>query len=141
MNLLDLCEKYFGTRDLYKVLGSSKKATNAKCKSRNRIFFVMVSICFDCLLVLNAINFFLVHKAYRELSLKVHPDHRDGSIQATQKFQVLAKVHDFLTCEASRKIYDDTGNVGTPLEMIVTDQDFQNSKSLYEGSNIILLDN
>lgn len=76
----------------------------------------------------------LVHKAYRALSLIVHPDHSDESAQATEKFQVLAKVHEFLMCEKNRELYDATGNVDAASVIIVCDEDFQNCKQSYVGS-------
>lgn len=52
-----------------------------------------------------------MHKAYRTLSLINHPDHNVESVHATEKFQVLVNVHDFLMCAENRKLYDETGTV------------------------------
>ena len=52
-----------------------------------------------------------VKKAYRRLSLKVHPD-RVGKKEkkaATCKFQVLGKVYSILSDKDKRAVYDETG--------------------------------
>ena len=53
----------------------------------------------------------VVKKAYRRLSLKVHPD-RVGKKEkkaATCKFQVLGKVYSILSDKDKRAVYDETG--------------------------------
>jgi len=84
-SLLELCEKYFGSKDLYKVLKLSKTASDKE-----------------------------VRKAYHKLSLIVHPDRVDekNKLEATEKFKVLGKIHSILSDEERRKVYDDTGDVG-----------------------------
>lgn len=56
-------------------------------------------------------SFFLVKKAYHKLSLCVHPDRvEEGQKKiATEKFQVLGKIHSILQDKAKRKLYDDFG--------------------------------
>lgn len=82
MGLRDDCEKYFGTSDLYAILGVEKSATNTSIK-----------------------------KAYRKQSLKIHPDRAEESHkdEATRAFQVLSKVHYILNDEQKRKVYDEQG--------------------------------
>lgn len=77
-----------------------------------------------------------MHRAFKALSLIVHPDHSvcDELVEATEKFQVLVEAHDFLMCEENRKIYDDTGRVDAPFVIIVSDEDYQSCKRSYEGT-------
>ncbi|XP_070379896.1 dnaJ homolog subfamily C member 9-like [Dermacentor albipictus] len=84
MGLLADCEELFGTSDLYKLLGVPKDASEAAIK-----------------------------KAYRRLSLLVHPDRADDAQKeaATRKFQVLSKAHLILGDSDKRAAYDDTGCV------------------------------
>nr|CAD7575585.1 unnamed protein product [Timema californicum] len=81
--LLDLCRKYFGSRDLYEVLQISKSSDSKQVK-----------------------------KAYHKVSLLVHPDRVDENekIEATEKFKVLGKVHSILNDKDKRKVYDETGS-------------------------------
>lgn len=74
-----------------------------------------------------------VHKAYRAMSRIVHPDQNDETSQATEKFQVLVKVHDFLMCEEKRKMYDETGKTSAPGAVIVSDEDYEKCKKEYQG--------
>lgn len=82
MTFLEEIQEFFGTQDLYEVLGAVKGADNEQIK-----------------------------KAYRKSSLKIHPDRVDDSEkeQATKKFQVLAKVHFILSDDERRKLYDNHG--------------------------------
>uniref|UniRef100_A0A131XB64 Putative molecular chaperone dnaj superfamily n=1 Tax=Hyalomma excavatum TaxID=257692 RepID=A0A131XB64_9ACAR len=84
MGLLTDCEELFGTSDLYKLLGVPRDASEAAIK-----------------------------KAYRRLSLLVHPDRADDGQKetATRKFQVLSKAHLVLADGDKRAAYDDTGCV------------------------------
>lgn len=79
-----------------------------------------------------------MHKAYKTLCLINHPDHNVESAHATEKFQVLVNVHDFLLCAENRKLYDDTGKVGAPSVFTVSDETYENCKSLYQGKNSTL---
>ncbi|PSN33465.1 DnaJ subfamily C member 9 [Blattella germanica] len=81
--LLDLCEKYFGSRDLYDVLNISRVANEKQ-----------------------------VRKAYHKLSLQVHPDRVEESekVEATEKFKVLGKIHSILSDKEKKAIYDETGD-------------------------------
>eukprot|EP00124_Ichthyophonus_hoferi_P005818 Ihof_evm1s973 gene=Ihof_evmTU1s973 len=96
MSLLEQLKKVLGTDDLYKVLGlTDRKVTPGNIKS-----------------------------AYYKASLKWHPDRvkeeekANASLTkhvigcATLKFQLLGKAYAVLSDEESRKIYDETGDVG-----------------------------
>ncbi|XP_037286844.2 dnaJ homolog subfamily C member 9 [Rhipicephalus microplus] len=84
MGLLSDCEELFGTSDLYKLFGVPPDASESDVK-----------------------------KAYRRLSLLVHPDRADEAQKeaATRKFQVLSKAHLVLADADRRAAYDDTGCV------------------------------
>lgn len=81
--LLDLCEKYFGCRDLYEVLKIPKTANEKQ-----------------------------VRKAYHKLSLLVHPDRveENEKVEATEKFKVLGKIHSVLSDKEKKAIYDESGD-------------------------------
>ncbi|XP_044259833.1 J domain-containing protein CG6693 [Tribolium madens] len=78
------CVEYFGTDDIYEILGVEHDATEKEIK-----------------------------KAYHKLSLLVHPDRVDDSKKAlsTEKFKVLGKIHTILQDKEKRKIYDDYGEI------------------------------
>lgn len=80
--LLELCEKYFGTRDFYEVLKIKNTASDKDIK-----------------------------KAYHKVSLLVHPDRveEDKKLEATEKFKVLGKIHSILSDENKRSVYDESG--------------------------------
>lgn len=82
MTFLKEIQDFFGTQDLYEVLGAERRADSEQIK-----------------------------KAYRKSSLKIHPDRVDDPDKelATKKFQVLAKVHFILSDDERRKLYDDQG--------------------------------
>ena len=95
MSFLEELNTLFGIQGLYEILGVEKTATEAEIK-----------------------------KAYRRLSLKVHPD-RVGDEQkdlATQKFQAISKIHSILSNKDLRGIYDETGEVGE--EMVEQERDW-----------------
>ena len=82
MGLLDDCKQYFGTDDLYEVLGAKKDSKDNEIKS-----------------------------AYRKQSLKVHPDRAEDKDKESAKraFQTLSKVHFILSDKNLRETYDETG--------------------------------
>ncbi|XP_032512613.2 dnaJ homolog subfamily C member 9 [Danaus plexippus] len=84
MGLLELCEKYFNTNNLYEVLQISEKSSDKEVK-----------------------------KAYHKLSLKVHPDRvkDEEKLEATEKFKVLSNVHAILSNKEKRDLYDQTKSV------------------------------
>ncbi|XP_055837016.1 J domain-containing protein CG6693 [Episyrphus balteatus] len=123
-SLLDSCEKYFNTRNLYELLEIPKESLEKDIK-----------------------------KAYYKISLKVHPDRvpeEDKEI-ATEKFKVLAKVHQVLTDQNKRALYDeqgviendeDEGSLSTWLELWkkifkpITTEDIENYEKEYVGSDL-----
>lgn len=82
MTFREELEEHFGTTNLYEVLEIDSKASAQQIK-----------------------------KAYRNASLKIHPDRVEESEKdkATKRFQVLAKVHFVLSDEEKRKLYDEHG--------------------------------
>lgn len=82
MTFIEELEEFFGTKCLYDALNIKSDANQEEIK-----------------------------KAYRRVSLKVHPDRviDDLKEEATKKFQVLAKVHFVLSDTDRRKLYDDHG--------------------------------
>src|SRR5262245_31719892 len=70
-------------RDLYKVLGVSRTATDDELK-----------------------------KAYRKLARKYHPDVNPGKKEAEERFKEISFAHDVLTDPEKRKIYDEFGEEG-----------------------------
>lgn len=122
MTLVNEIEEFFGTRDLYQVIGADKSASEDDIK-----------------------------KAYRRTSLKTHPDRVGESEKdrATKRFQVLAQVHYVLSDSERRKLYDDHGIIANEENLEseadwanywrllfpkVTEKDIQNYLSSYEGS-------
>ncbi|GAB0092815.1 J domain-containing protein [Sergentomyia squamirostris] len=121
---LDLCEQYYGTRDVYKLLEINKDTPEKDVK-----------------------------KAYYKLSLKVHPDRvpDDEKAEATEKFKVLAKLHAVLSDPDKKKLYDengiiddedDDGKLSSWIEMWrtifkpISDEDIGNYQKNYVGSDL-----
>lgn len=79
---LELCEKFYGTRDVYTIFSVTKDAQESELK-----------------------------KAYYKLSLKVHPDRVEESEKedATEKFKVLSKIYAVLSDKDKRALYDEQG--------------------------------
>lgn len=118
---LDICEKYFKTRDIYEVLGITKDASESQ-----------------------------VRKAYHKASLKVHPDRVEESEkkECTEKFKIVGKIHSILSDSDKRALYDETGDVGEDdiyserhwmkywrlLFKKITLQDIKNFEDKYKGS-------
>ncbi|XP_049870444.1 dnaJ homolog subfamily C member 9 [Pectinophora gossypiella] len=97
MGLLELCEKYYKTTNLYEVLGITEKATDKEVK-----------------------------KAYHKLSLKVHPDrvNEDEKLEATEKFKVLGSIHAILSDKDKRVLYDETKSVDDDDFNVIQDRDW-----------------
>lgn len=74
--------------------------------------------------------FIIVHKAFKAMSLILHPDHSDGSQIATEKFKILSKVHEVLMNEDSRGLYDETGALSV---YTVSDDQYETCRKLYQG--------
>ncbi|KAI0220023.1 DnaJ-like protein subfamily C member 9 [Lamellibrachia satsuma] len=120
--LLEECRELFETDNLYAVLQISVKSTENEVK-----------------------------KAYRRLSLKVHPDRVDKKEKkaATCKFQILGKVYSILSDKDKRAVYDETGEVDDEndlprdrdwyeywrtLFMPISIKDIQQFEKTYKGS-------
>lgn len=97
MSLIKQLDEQFGVKNLYEVFGLEKDADKSSIK-----------------------------KAYRNLSLKHHPDKfqncGDSKVieNQTTKFQLLAKVHKILSDDEARKLYDEQG-------MILDDENMDNA--------------
>ncbi|XP_060651202.1 J domain-containing protein CG6693 [Drosophila nasuta] len=127
MSTLDLCEKYFDTRDVYKLLGIAKDAAEKDIK-----------------------------KAYHKISLLVHPDRvpEAQKEESTEKFKVLSKIYQVLTDPQKRGLYDeqgiidddDEGKLSNWMELWekifkpITEQDITNFEREYIGSDMELRD-
>ncbi|KAI5698148.1 dnaJ homolog subfamily C member 9 [Diaphorina citri] len=123
--LLQLCEKYYKTKDLYEVLNVDKTATPEQ-----------------------------IRKAFYKLSLVVHPDRvtEEDKEVATEKFKILGLVHSILSDVEKRKVYDQTGTLEDEddeaifksdidwtmywksLYKDVTEEDIINYETKYKGS-------
>jgi len=121
-----LCEEYFGTTDLYEVLGLQREASEKEIK-----------------------------KAYHKISLLVHPDRVDESQKsvATEKFKVLGKIHSVLQDKDKRQCYDGTGEIDEENDSDfnwmdywramfkkIEIKDIENHEKEYIGSDIELRD-
>ncbi|KAJ8727575.1 hypothetical protein PYW07_001694 [Mythimna separata] len=97
MGLLELCEKYFQTTNLYEVLQIPETASDKEVK-----------------------------KAYHRLSLKVHPDRveEEEKLEATEKFKVLGSIHAILTDKDKRTLYDETKCVDDEDFNVIIDRDW-----------------
>ncbi|XP_037945625.1 J domain-containing protein CG6693-like [Teleopsis dalmanni] len=124
MSTLELCEKLFGTRDIYKLFDIPKTATDNQIK-----------------------------KAYYKLSLKVHPDRvaNNEKETATEKFKLLSKLYQVLTDSGKRALYDernmiDDDDVESKLSnwldlwksifKPITEEDIVNYENSYVGSDL-----
>ncbi|CAD0197110.1 unnamed protein product [Chrysodeixis includens] len=97
MGLLEMCEKYFETNNLYEILGIPSTATDKEVK-----------------------------KAYHKMSLKVHPDRVDEGekLEATEKFKVLGGIHAILSDTNRRALYDESGIVDDDECDVIIDRDW-----------------
>uniref|UniRef100_H3AH94 DnaJ homolog subfamily C member 9 n=1 Tax=Latimeria chalumnae TaxID=7897 RepID=H3AH94_LATCH len=95
MSVLEQCREYFGTTDLYQVLEVRKEASDQE-----------------------------IHRGYRKVSLKVHPDRvsEEEKAQATVKFQLLSKAHAILTDKEQRAVYDEQGIIDENSDILNQDR-------------------
>ncbi|XP_030374448.1 J domain-containing protein CG6693 [Scaptodrosophila lebanonensis] len=124
MSTLELCEKYFETRDVYKLMNLKKDAKDKDIK-----------------------------KAYHKLSLLVHPDRVQEAQkeEATEKFKVISKIYQVLTDAGKRALYDEKGiidddeeesKLSSWLELWskifkpITKEDISNYEKEYVGSDL-----
>lgn len=73
----------------------------------------------------------IVNKAYREWSLKVHPDRvsADKKEEAGEKFKLITKIKNILSNEHSKSIYDRTG--------VLIDFDRNDSSNSYVSAQLM----
>ncbi|XP_069466644.1 dnaJ homolog subfamily C member 9 [Ambystoma mexicanum] len=97
--LLERCEQFFGTTDLYKVLGLRGKTS---CEGE-------------------------IRRGYHRVSLQVHPDRvpEEEKNEATPKFQTLGKVYAILSDEEERALYDEQGIVDEEGEVLNEDRNWE----------------
>ncbi|XP_068157086.1 J domain-containing protein CG6693 [Drosophila tropicalis] len=124
MSTLELCEKYFETRDVYKLMNLKKDAKEKEIK-----------------------------KAYHKLSLLVHPDRvpEEQKAESTEKFKVLSKLYQVLTDTQKRALYDEQGiiddddeesNMTSWLELWskifkpISEEEISNYEKEYIGSDL-----
>ncbi|XP_019638407.1 PREDICTED: dnaJ homolog subfamily C member 9-like [Branchiostoma belcheri] len=86
--LLQTCEDLFSTRDLYKVIGVERTATEKQVK-----------------------------KGYYRMSMRFHPDRNSDDAQSTEKFQALSKVYSVLSDTGKRALYDESGEVDDEVDV------------------------
>ncbi|XP_050075287.1 J domain-containing protein CG6693 [Anopheles maculipalpis] len=123
---LDMCEKYYGTRNIYELFNVDKKVPVQELK-----------------------------KAYYRLSLQTHPDRvpESDKKEATEKFKVLSKLYNILSDKDTRAIYDERGVVDDDDDATtnwmdmwqkvfkpVTTEDIQNYHKTYTGSETERID-
>jgi len=77
MNMNNMNMNNMNNNDLYEILGITKTATQEEIK-----------------------------KAYRKLSLELHPDRNNGSAESTEKFKKISNAYETLGDEENRKRYD-----------------------------------
>ncbi|XP_018571124.1 J domain-containing protein CG6693 [Anoplophora glabripennis] len=121
-----VCTKFFGSTNFYEILKVSPTASDKEIK-----------------------------KAYHKLSLCVHPDRveEDQKKVATEKFQVLGKIHSILQDDTKRKLYDDFGEFDEEIDASfnwvdywrsmfkkIDIKDIENYEKEYIGSEIELKD-
>lgn len=146
--ILELCDSFFGSRDIYQVFELEKSADE-----KDGRFCFLFSDCVIVQLLIDKINYnFLVKKAYHKLSLKVHPDRvsENEKSEATEKFKVVSKIYEVLTDSSKRSLYDEQGIVDDDgdsnflswLELWktvfkpITEEDIDNYKKEYVGSEL-----
>ncbi|XP_078499229.1 dnaJ homolog subfamily C member 9 [Lissotriton helveticus] len=97
--LMERCEQYFGTTDLYRVLGLKGKTS---CEGE-------------------------IRRGYHRVSLKVHPDRvpEEEKDEATPKFQTLGKVYAVLIDKEQRAVYDEQGIVDEEGEVLKEDRNWE----------------
>lgn len=141
--ILDLCEKYFATRNLYRIFDLERTASEKE--SEYSVCFNIMYIRFGSNNNLRICLYSTVRKAYRKKSLLVHPDTAGRAIEnttnTTEKFQILHKAYEVLTDPEKRKLYDARGIIAIHQSMsyIVTDAQFEECRQKYAGMVFCLL--
>ncbi|XP_053188700.1 dnaJ homolog subfamily C member 9 [Scomber japonicus] len=96
MGLLERCDEFFKTSNLYEVLGINKEATEAE-----------------------------IRRGYYKVSLTVHPDRAPEDPLATEKFQVLGKLYAVLSDKEQREVYDEQGVVDEESDVLSQDRSWE----------------
>lgn len=104
--LEDICEKYYGTKNFYKILCVNKYSPLDDGNKLNSFRIVHHHLSLIQILI-------SVKKAYRRLSLQVHPDRNDQDENhiATEKFKILSKIYQILINPDAKTLYDEKGMV------------------------------
>jgi len=114
MGLVDECEEFFGTTDLFQIFELEKDCDEKKIK-----------------------------KAYYKLSLKFHPDKCSVSDREenTKKFQCLGKIHKILSDKSKRDLYIETGEIDDELDTLNENSDWVDYwRNLYPKVTLKMLD-
>lgn len=109
MNIQFLCEKYFGTENIYEIFGIKNDASEKESEYKNKRHEIFFNLPFDD----------LVKNKYRLLILENHPDKGNSrnassssSDQATtEKFQLIKTLYDVLMNPGQRESYDQSGTI------------------------------
>lgn len=96
MGLLERCQEFFGTTDLYGILGITKQANDSD-----------------------------IRRSYYKVSLQVHPDRAPGDLQATEKFKALGKLYAVLSDKEQRAIYDEQGTVDEENDILSQNRNWE----------------
>ncbi|XP_018426909.1 PREDICTED: dnaJ homolog subfamily C member 9 [Nanorana parkeri] len=96
--LLQNCKRYFGSLDLYTVLGVRRTAGEAE-----------------------------IRRGYHKISLQVHPDRvsDEEKEEANLKFQILGKVYSVLSDKEQKAVYDEQGIVDEESDAISQDRNWE----------------
>lgn len=139
MSTLDLCEKYFETRNVYHVFNLQKECSIEQGK---RVFIMYIL----CRIYNKHYSNLLVCKAYKKLCLKVHPDRvgERSKEEAGEKFKLVTKLREILSNSRSRAIYDNEGVIceDEDVDYVETDaacvsnNDLIEIKGLYKSMNL-----
>lgn len=137
--MLETCEKYFGTADIYKIFNLSKDSSQSQSE------FVNTKIKCAVLRQFTKMPPFTisVQRAYHLLSLETHPDRvaESGREAATRKFQVLSKLYGVLTNTEKKKLFDEKGIIKDDGDdellpaptFLITPAHIENCKRLFIG--------
>lgn len=109
MSTFDICVELFGTGDIYEIFG----VQNNSSQSESKLSDISASMTNFRSLISCTHYYFLVKKAFHQLSLEMHPDRVPDSEKklATKKFQILTKLYSVLGNEEKRVLYDKNGNI------------------------------
>lgn len=109
MSTFDICVELFGTGDIYEIFG----VRNNSSQSESKLSDISASMTNFRSLISCPRFYFLVKKAFHQLSLEMHPDRVPDSEKnvATKKFQILTKLYGVLGNKEKRVLYDKNGEI------------------------------